>query len=263
MLIINADDFGLSASVNKAVLAAIKRGLVSSATVMPTMPDFDEACALAREEGLGEHVGTHLVLTAGEPLTTTMRLCRRFCDTDGAFLQRRATGRILRLSSEERDAVIAELRAQVEACRAHGLPVTHLDSHQHVHTEFGLGPIVIAVARALRVPYVRLARTSRRDVRLTVRVNRAVYNRLVRRAGMAATRYFGDIDDYRRLREVRAEGLHDFELMTHPQLDARGRVVDIHCSQAGLELEQILADVVGIEGAVSFAGVRYRRLFDH
>ena len=84
-MIVNADDFGLSPRVNEAIVRAFDEGLISSTTVMANMPAFAEASAIARDRGLLDHVGAHLVLTEGEPLTDTMRHCRRFCDADGRF----------------------------------------------------------------------------------------------------------------------------------------------------------------------------------
>src|SRR4051812_23191276 len=78
-MIINADDFGYSSSVNAAILKAFEEGLVSSTTVMANMPAFEEACAAAHERKLLGHVGAHLVLTEGETLTEPIRRCRRFC----------------------------------------------------------------------------------------------------------------------------------------------------------------------------------------
>jgi hypothetical protein len=260
LLILNADDFGLSPHVNSAVLEAFERRLITSATVMPTAPAFDAACAIVREKGLERHVGAHLVLTSGSPLTEPLKHCQRFCDTDGTFHAHRSRGRILHLSRAERRAVSAELEAQIAACRARGVPVTHLDSHHHVHTELGLGPLVVALARRLRVPYVRLARNTSHAVSPPTRLNRTVFNARLRRHGLAATRFMGDVDDYVDFRDsgASAAALADFEVMVHPVLDDAGGLVDLHSSQPGARtLAEIVFEIVGLESAVSFAGVRY------
>jgi len=49
-LIINADDFGLTAGVNRAIVEAHERGVVSSATLMANGSAFDDAVALARSQ---------------------------------------------------------------------------------------------------------------------------------------------------------------------------------------------------------------------
>jgi predicted glycoside hydrolase/deacetylase ChbG (UPF0249 family) len=261
VLIVNADDFGLSPAVNGAILDAFDRGLVSSTTVMAVMPGFDEAAELAVERGLQQHVGVHLVLSEGLPLTDPILGCRRFCDAEGSFRPRRERGPVVRLSAGERDAVSREIAAQVAACRSRGLPVTHLDSHQQIHTEIGLWPLVVRLAPQLAIPFVRPARASRDDVSPTAKLNRALFNRALGRAGLAATRHFGDVDDYRRLRSrgLGASELRDLELMTHPEHDEHGKLVDYHCADAGADLARLLAEVEGVCGAVSFAGARYRK----
>src|SRR3954469_11401018 len=102
-MIINADDFGYSSSVNRAILQAFDEGLVSSATLMSNMPGFEEACVFAHERNLLAYVGGHLVLSEGQPLTERMRRCRRFCDLSGHFS--REGRRAFWLSTSERSIV--------------------------------------------------------------------------------------------------------------------------------------------------------------
>src|SRR5438270_263708 len=74
-LVINADDFGLSEGVNRGVLAAFDAGALRSASIMVTMPAFDDAVRgsrVAGREQLG--IGLHLTLTAGRPLTRAQSL---------------------------------------------------------------------------------------------------------------------------------------------------------------------------------------------
>jgi predicted glycoside hydrolase/deacetylase ChbG (UPF0249 family) len=174
------------------------------------------------------------------------------------FRDHRECGRVLRLSRDEATALVEELRAQIDACRRAGLPVTHLDSHEHVHTEPGIAQVVIALARELSLPHVRLTRNCRPAVPLSTRVYRALFNARLRRAGLAATRYFGDIDDYVAFRHADAKHTkpYNLELMTHPALDEEGQLVDYHCSQPGKPLELLLANVDGLEQAVSYSGAR-------
>src|SRR6266567_2315923 len=63
-LIVNADDFGRSPSINEAVIRAHREGVLTTASLMVNEPACDEAAALARENpGLG--VGLHLTLVLG------------------------------------------------------------------------------------------------------------------------------------------------------------------------------------------------------
>ena len=133
-LVVNADDFGLSPGVNRGVVEAHERGIVTSTTLMVRQPAAAEAAALARElPGLG--VGLHVDLgewsyVAGEWVTLYTH-----ADSDDA------------------EAVSGEVAAQLEIFGdLLGRPPTHLDSHQHVHQREPVSDVVSSVAARLGVP---------------------------------------------------------------------------------------------------------------
>ena len=101
-LIVNADDFGMSAEVNRAIVEAFENNVISSTTLMANMPGFGEACELAHRHRLVSKIGLHLNLTSRYPLSSPIRRCARFCDTNGMFHARQTR---FRLSKEERLAV--------------------------------------------------------------------------------------------------------------------------------------------------------------
>jgi predicted glycoside hydrolase/deacetylase ChbG (UPF0249 family) len=239
-LIVTADDFGLSDNVNDAIIEALQRGLVTHASVMANMPAFDRACALARERAVVDRLGVHLVLTEGPPLTEAIRACERFCDPRGRFRYWRASDRAFHLSRVERHAVAVELREQVMRCRQRGLPITHLDSHHHVHTKRAIGQIVTALARAEGVPRVRLAHNCGTRIHFANRLYKAWYNKRLKRAGFAHTRWLGNLDDYRYLKTsgVPLANLESFELVTHPSI-RNGILIDADYPER--PLEQLLA----------------------
>ena len=167
-IIVNADDFGMSAEVNRAIVEAFENNVISSTTLMANMPGFDEACELAHRHRLVSKIGLHLNLTSGYPLSSPIRRCARFCDTNGMFRARQTR---FRLSKEERLAVETEIASQVKACLDRGLRPTHLDSHHHVHTECTIGAAAITIARQNRIKAIRLARNCgpRRPFRTIMR----------------------------------------------------------------------------------------------
>jgi chitin disaccharide deacetylase len=129
-LIVNADDFGMTAGVNRAVVEGHQRGIVTSATAMVNMPGFDEAVLLAQENPrLG--VGLHFNITQGEPVAdgakvrSLLNAHGLFTGTSTALARRSLVGK---LRTEE---VVIELRAQLEKALGAGLKLTHLDSHKH------------------------------------------------------------------------------------------------------------------------------------
>lgn len=145
-LIVNADDFGLTESVNRGVLEAHRQGILTSATLMTNGAAFESAVALARAAPrLG--VGVHLNLSEGRPVSEPGSV-PSLVDERGAFYgsPARLLPRIL-LGELRLEEVERECRAQIErACRA-GIEVTHLDSHKHVHMLPPIFPVVLRLAR--------------------------------------------------------------------------------------------------------------------
>lgn len=232
-MIVVADDFGADEGTNTAIAAALDAGLVDAASVLANGSGFAEAAELGRS--FAGRVGVHLVLTEGAPLTEAMRGLPRFCDGEGRYRLWRGPERALRLGVSERLVVAAELRAQVEAARRSGLVVSHLDSHHHVHTEPALASVVIALAHEFGIGRVRLARNCGAGMGLMNRAWKAVFNARLRRSGLAGTRWFGGVDDYRWLNARRAD-VDSFELMVHPVPGPAGVVDGEHADVSLAEL---------------------------
>jgi predicted glycoside hydrolase/deacetylase ChbG (UPF0249 family) len=252
MTIVNADDFGYSSSVNLAIVRAFEDGLVTSTSVMATMPGFEEACEVARQRGFLAHVGVHLALTEGEPVTSEIRGCGRFCDPSGAFASQ--PGHLMWLRRSEAELAAQELRAQLARCRAHGIRPSHLDSHHHLHNDPPIGRIVVDLARAEGVSAVRIARNRGPGIGLPTRAYKGLFNRRLERLGLARTRSFGGVSDhvYERMRGASAAALADFEVMTHPILDEQGVLID--SESPGLELRRLLERLQPDVRAGSLAG---------
>ena len=73
LLIVNADDFGLSKGQNYGVIEAFHYGVVTSTTAMVNSPDVQHAASLSRLYP-GLKIGLHFVLTHGHPLTAMSSL---------------------------------------------------------------------------------------------------------------------------------------------------------------------------------------------
>lgn len=127
-LIVNADDFGLAPSVNKAIIDCYRRRNVTSATMMVNMPGAEDAARLAKENpGLG--VGLHFSLTEGRPLSR----CPSLVDERGRFFERGKLLRRIAFGAVAAADIEAEFAAQLEKAKALGVKLTHVDSHQHLH----------------------------------------------------------------------------------------------------------------------------------
>jgi len=215
MLVINADDFGMRENINRAIVRCFREGLCTSTTIMPNMPCFDEACAMAFENRFHESVGMHLVLNEGVPLTENIRKERKFCTKGGEFCLSREFP-VLSVSSREKFALAAEIRAQIRKCRAGGIPISHVDSHHHVHTEWGIATVLIPIAREMGIPFVRIARNLVKNREFIKRVYKYLYNANLRRTKLRATEYFGSVEEYLLSLAMRGSADRVVEVMIHP-----------------------------------------------
>lgn len=153
LLIVNADDFGISEGVNKGIIEAHRRGILTSTTAMANMPAFEHAVQLARENPeLG--VGVHLNLTSGTPLLPPSQI-PRLVRPDGRFHTLSFVLRQLTLGQLDEGQIEAELSAQVERVMSVGISPTHVDSHHHVHMHPRLQPIAIRIARCYGIRALR------------------------------------------------------------------------------------------------------------
>ncbi|NIT35608.1 MAG: ChbG/HpnK family deacetylase [candidate division Zixibacteria bacterium] len=156
-LIVNADDLGSSAAVNRGVERACREGIVTSASLMAGGPAFDDA--LAGLDDLAElGVGVHLTLAGGLAVldaggAPTLAGPGRALPKDAAAFARAFYSGKISLAD-----VRAELRAQIARVSAAGIRITHLDGHQHLHNLPGVAAVVIGLAREFGVRAVRLSR---------------------------------------------------------------------------------------------------------
>lgn len=154
-LIINADDFGLTSGVNRAIAELHRAGLVTSATLMAKAAATDEAIAIAHANpALG--VGCHIVLVDGEPVLPVAQLPtlvrskqNRFRPSTASFVRRLIAGRVR--SSE----IEAETAAQIARLKSAGLRLTHIDTHKHTHMFPAVLRPVLRAARAAGIRAVR------------------------------------------------------------------------------------------------------------
>lgn len=154
-LIINADDFGLTSGVNRAILELHRAGVLTSASLMATTAATNEAIELAHgTPTLG--VGCHVVLVDGEPVLGAQNLptlidlrTGRFYPKMSVFLKLLITGRIR--SSE----VESEAAAQIALLQSRGLRLTHIDTHKHAHMFPAVLRPVLRAAKAAGIRAVR------------------------------------------------------------------------------------------------------------
>jgi hopanoid biosynthesis associated protein HpnK len=199
-LIINADDFGLTSGVNRAIVELHQQGVLTSSTLMARAGATAEAIRLARETpSLG--VGCHVVLVDGRPVLPPEEV-RSLVDTETGcfppslttFLRRLFTGRIRAAEIE------AEAAAQIALLQDAGVRLTHIDTHKHTHMfPPVLEPLLRAATRAgiraIRNPFepewavkaTPRASWVRAAEVIALRRLGPFFRRIIRRAGVATT----------------------------------------------------------------------------
>jgi len=124
LVIVNADDLGMSAEIDRGILEAHDRGIVTSASLLVDSPDAEAAVEQARRRpalGLGIHVAF---------------------DTRGKWL----------IDVQDLDAVQREIDRQLDRfVRMTGGPPDHIDSHHHVHRLFNVSHLFLEAGRRYRV----------------------------------------------------------------------------------------------------------------
>ena len=156
LLVVTADDLGLTAGVNDAVRQAHVHGVVTATSLLAVGSAFDDAARVLRDHPALE-VGAHLALVGEDPPLLSAREVPTLVDRTGRFplsyrtvVARGVAGRV------DPDDVRRELGAQLERVRGIGLPVTHVDTHQHTHLWPTVARVVTELALAAGVPAVRL-----------------------------------------------------------------------------------------------------------
>ncbi len=237
-LIVNADDFGRSASINHAVIRAHSEGILTTTSLMVNEAASAEAVALAREHPrLG--VGLHLTLLCGHAALPAAQI-PGLVNGDGSFPNAPASaGFRYFFFGRLREQLRAEIHAQFRMFHETGLPLDHVNGHLHLHLHPAVFRILVQDASQLGIERLRLTfdpfwlNLRLASGQLAYRVVHAVIFHLLsararpvmRRQGFRHTRaVFGLLQNARvdegyvlALLQNLPEG--DSELYSHPSLD--------------------------------------------
>jgi predicted glycoside hydrolase/deacetylase ChbG (UPF0249 family) len=198
LLIVNADDFGLTEGVCRAILRAHSDGIVTSTSALAVAPAFRRCAAwLGDAPDLG--VGVHLAAVGEDPPLLSAAEIPTLVDERGhflyswrQFLPRMALGRI------DVDDLEREFTAQADAVRSSvgAARITHLDTHQHLHLWPRIASLVCRLAQRSDVPALRITRSLGRSPK--GRLVNALAARLERRAtsaGLVSPAAFAGFDE--------------------------------------------------------------------
>ncbi len=252
LLIVNADDYGLTEGISRGILHGHREGIVTSTSAIALGPAYPKVAAwLADEDDLG--VGVHLAAVGEDPPLLSAReipslVGKRghLCESYSQFVGRALLGRI---NPEE---LRLEFTAQLQLVQELGVPITHLDAHQHLQLWPSVCSVVIELAKRFDIPAVRVPRfRARNPVALGVTLLGA---RLARQATKAGLRHpldavgiecAGHLDERRLptvLHRLASHGHAAVELTVHP---GEGDDIDRRRYEWGYQWEDELAALVG------------------
>ena len=237
-LIVNADDFGMTENVNRGILEAHRKGIVTSSTLLANGAAWESAINLSAEAPrLG--IGVHLNLSEGIPVSPATQIQTLVDSRRQLHLSPGQLWKALRNGQVRLSEIETELRAQVMRTVDAGITPTHLDGHMHVHVLPGVSEIVIRLAREFRIACIRCPAeqvrnilqglggiravvTKRRAIALAVSIFAWRFRRQLERAGLLYPEHFYGISkmgflDLRCLQDILRSLPHGTsELMCHP-----------------------------------------------
>lgn len=158
-LIVNADDFGLTAGVNRAIVKGHGRGIVTSSTLMAGGWAFADA---VKNAPATLSIGCHVLLVDGQPILNSREIPTLTNTAHGAFENNISGFAVRALCGRIRASEIeAEATAQIGKLQSAGVQVSHIDTHKHTHIfPQVLRPLLAAArgcgVRAIRNPYGKI-----------------------------------------------------------------------------------------------------------
>jgi predicted glycoside hydrolase/deacetylase ChbG (UPF0249 family) len=220
-IIVNADDLGMSAAVNEATFDLMSRGRISSATLLANAPAAREAARRAAAFPACSF-GVHLNVTQFEPLTKGPG-ARLLVDQRGQMTRANET---VSHGAARLMAIYDEVCAQIGRVAAFGVRVSHVDSHNHIHTRPFFFPILKMVQRRFGIRRVRLSKNfyaTEQPCPARLAWRKRAYNRALKSVYRTQTADgFTEFLTYHDAEPSRQRSLACVELMVHPGAEGAG-----------------------------------------
>jgi hypothetical protein len=215
-LIINADDFGANVVVDEEICRFLDDRRVTSTTILANGPHFEGAVAALKNRPHCS-VGVHLNVTEFRPLTKCPGL-DYITNSSGNFSSDLGGLALSALRPSVRRAIRDEWREQIRAVIASGISVSHLDSHQHVHTFPPLFPVLKQVQRDFGIRRIRITRNEPSGkIGRPKRVAKAAWNFCVRNfVRTTTTQGFCSFVEFLETAAAGCLRYETYEVMVHP-----------------------------------------------
>ncbi len=163
-LIVNADDFGLTSGINRAIAELHQAGVLTSTTLMANAAASTEAIDFALANPTLA-IGCHIVLVNGAPVLSPTHdipwladpVSGQFRSSLSSFVSAVYNGAYTRwpYESPHAEEIEAETTAQIRLLQSHGLRLTHVDTHKHTHMFPAVLLPVLRAARACGITRIR------------------------------------------------------------------------------------------------------------
>ena len=228
-IIINADDFGLKSSVNKAIAESFDNRLINSATLMANMPGFEEAVELIHNRKLDSKIGIHLVLTDGLSLTQEIKSMNLFFNKKVILAPLRFK-KLFFLNKYEQFVIFNEFSEQIEKVRRNGISITHLDTHHQIHDMWAIMQIMIDLLKTYNIPSMRILNNLNKSNYFYKNAYRNIINHYLKARKANFTDFLGNQLDFLSILERNPAFLDSrnkkIEIMVHPDLNENGLLID-------------------------------------
>tara|TARA_B100000780_G_scaffold21598_1_gene13874 strand:+ start:218 stop:970 length:753 start_codon:yes stop_codon:yes gene_type:complete len=211
MVIVNSDDFGYSKSINMATKKAFDKGYISSTTLLVNMEGYASAVEMISNNQIDKNsVGLHINLQEGFPLTEEIKNLN-LCNSNGVFNYNFRNDshffrdkQFLKIVKDEIDSQIVRFKNDIVF-----LP-THIDSHDHTHTEFFMLKILAEVLSDHRINFLRPTRNIG-QIKLYKDIYKQIYQFTGRKYGIKFVDYFGSVCDFQNL-ELKKDKIYEMEV---------------------------------------------------
>lgn len=216
-IIVNADDLGKSIEVNDAIFALIARRLVTSSSILVNAPAFEDAVEKIHRCPQCSF-GIHLNVTEFPPLTSNPSF-KGFLDEQGNFL-RENLYRPINLSLLQ--AIFSEWCAQIDKALLHGIKISHIDSHDHIHTrKLQLFPCLKWIQKKYNISKVRITKNIYSSIdpirSKTLHYKKKIYNYALKKFyPTVTTSGFTDFTNFLKVARIERPSHSSIEIMVHP-----------------------------------------------
>lgn len=220
-IIVNADDFGLRSSVNKAILYCFEQEYINSTSLMTNVFFFDEAVDMLHSNKAIHNIGVHVNLSEGKPVSNFNQAT--YLDDNGNWDNSKINRKYSFLNKEVKEAFSKEIHAQIGKAIASKVPVLHLDSHYHTHTLPCFYKLFLEAAKFYKLK-LRLAQTYKENSYIKF-YYRQYINGVFKANHINYADLFENINRF--LNNINLINKKQvIEIMVHPEFDSSGVLFD-------------------------------------